>query len=584
MDEAQELVSRKNQSCRVECPSCGKTRKKKGQKTLSITVESDVKLYYCHHCEIQGAIESKPFYEDYIEDFPPVEKTPVVQIPTKLNMDTELIQRFFSNRGIEIDSIGNLPSMVTGQKYFHGVGNVDAVGFVYQDEAIKWRAVDTKNFTQDGSARTFYGLEKLSEAQETIYIVEGEADCVALASVGIQALSVPNGAPAKISNRKMSPEEDVKFSYVFEAKDLLESAEKIILATDNDEAGVALQEELARRIGRAKCWKIAFPEGTKDITDVIAEHGSDTLKEIIDKASPMPLSGVYSAMEYMDDVENIYVHGTGRGFGIDIECVDNLFTTAPGQLTVVTGMPNSGKSEWLDFYCLRLAQLHSMKFAVCSFENPPHMHISKIAEKIIGKSFFGTPDSRMNREELHEAMTFINSHFVFLENKSGELSTMESILSRTRDAILRMGIRGLIIDPYNFIDHDLTNEHQSISKMLTQITAFASANDIHVWFVAHPSKMPLKEDGTYPVPKGTSISGSMSWFSKPAIGLTVHRKHDDIVEIHCWKSRFKHIGQQGTVELEYDLRTGCYFEKSGESFSSRYRGRKHYLDDLDEDF
>tara|TARA_R110002012_G_scaffold81668_1_gene206640 strand:+ start:67 stop:705 length:639 start_codon:yes stop_codon:yes gene_type:complete len=212
------------------------------------------------------------------------------------------------------------------------------------------------------------------------------------------------------------------------------------------------------------------------------------------------------------------------------------------------------------------------------------MHISKIAEKIIGKSFFGTPDSRMDREELHEAMTFINSHFVFLENKSGELSTMESILSRTRDAILRMGIRGLIIDPYNFIDHDLTNEHQSISKMLTQITAFASANDIHVWFVAHPSKMPLKEDGTYPVPKGTSISGSMSWFSKPAIGLTVHRKHDDIVEIHCWKSRFKHIGQQGTVELEYDLRTGCYFEKSGKSFSSRYKGRKHYIDDFDEDF
>jgi twinkle protein len=64
---------------------------------------------------------------------------------------------------------------------------------------------------------------------------------------------VPSGAPIKVADGKVLPSEDKKFSYVWNAREIIESAPYIVLATDQDTAGQALAEELARRIGKDKC-------------------------------------------------------------------------------------------------------------------------------------------------------------------------------------------------------------------------------------------------------------------------------------------------------------------------------------------
>jgi hypothetical protein len=66
-----------------------------------------------------------------------------------------------------------------------------------------------------------------------------------------------------------------------------------------------------------------------------------------------------------------------------------------------------------------------------------------------------------------------------------------------------------------------------------------------------------RDDGTYAVPKGMSISGSAAWFAKADLGVTVHRT-DDCVEVHCWKSRFKWVGKQGVAKLNYNVVNGIY--------------------------
>ena len=91
---------------------------------------------------------------------------------------------------------------------------------------------------------------------------------------------------------------------------------------------------------------------------------------------------MYGASEYLDAVKDIYQNGHGRGASTGFGTIDDLFTIAEGQLSVVTGMPSSGKSEFIDQIMINLAQRESWKFAVCSFENPPHMHIAKLAENI----------------------------------------------------------------------------------------------------------------------------------------------------------------------------------------------------------
>jgi len=579
MNSLEEFVLGHNQDARTRCPDCSDARKKKNIKTFSITIKPEHALYHCHHCGLSGSFRRKKFYEAHMN-----EPQKVVKLPTQLNNNVDQIKEFFAGRGVILDNLDALPAMTTGTKMFRGEEKA-AVGFVYgpreNPTAIKWRSIDGKGFTCDGAPRAFYGIEQIDDGEEELTIVEGECDVIALASVGIKAVSCPNGAPIKVSSHRIDPEEDKKFNFIWNERERLENCKKIVLATDADEAGEALAEEIARRVGRAKCWRVKFPDSVKDGNDAVEKLGAEETKRLFDNPEPVPLSGVYSASDYLDDVKNIYANGHGRGASTGFDSIDELFTIAEGQLSIVTGMPSSGKSEFIDQIMINLAQRDGWKFAVCSFENPPAMHIAKLAEKITGKPFYTGIKERMSEEELGEAMSFIENHFMFLESKDGNLSTIDSIIDRTKQAIMR-GANGLLIDPYNYIESSGGEEHSSISQMLTRITSFAKAHSIHVWFVAHPQKMYPKEDGSYSVPKGMNISGSAAWFAKADLGITVHRGEDG-VEVHCWKSRFKWVGQQGMALLDYDISTGQYSQKQIEAPKtnlSKLKGRG--WDDFDE--
>jgi len=570
--QIEESLSAVADSCRIACPSCSEDRKKKHEKTLSVTVNQDgSKLYFCHHCGESGSIFRK---KEYFH-----KESKVTRIQPRATVDESSITNFFSSRGILWSQDIDLP-VVSGKRYFNGHGELDAVGFVYgalsQPSAIKWRAINQKAFTQEGAARQFYGIELIPDGAKELIIVEGECDALALASAGIPAVSCPNGAPQVVSGKSFSPEDDNKFSYIWEAREIIERCDKIILATDNDKSGHALAEEIARRIGRAKCWAIQYPNDCKDANDIISKHGPQALKDVVDKSQPLPLKGVYSAKSYISDVHEIYKKGVGSGESTGLASVDELFTIAEGQLSVVTGVPSSGKSEFVDQLMVNLAQRCSWKFAVASFENPPHFHIAKLSEKIIGKAFFEGDGVRMTDQELAEASEFVDKHFVFLDSRDGVVSTIDSIIDRAKQAVMRLGVRGLVIDPYNYIEKNPnSDESQSISSMLTKVTAFAKAHGVHVWFVAHPAKMYPREDGSMPIPTGMSISGSAAWFAKADLGVTVHRSGDD-TEVHCWKSRFKWIGKQGAVPVTYDKSTGRYSDYR--SPQSDFVNPKHWTD------
>lgn len=89
----------------------------------------------------------------------------------------------------------------------------------------------------------------------------------------------------------------------------LDQASRILLATDNDEPGQALAEELARRLGRERCWRVRFPVGEpdpaaqdsdaplpgfrKDANDVLLNDGPEALQDLIQRAEPYPIRGLF---------------------------------------------------------------------------------------------------------------------------------------------------------------------------------------------------------------------------------------------------------------------------------------------------
>jgi twinkle protein len=548
----EEVLSIQTENSRIRCPVCSESRKKSHEKTMGVTVEPDRVVYQCFHCGTSGAMRKKTFMQQVHS---------IKQVPKHIDPPTEhvpqIVADFLVKRGIDPEIANQFP-LVGSEKYFAAIGRSPAIGFVYGDprqpEAIKWRSTGEKEFTQQGSARSLFGLSQLPTELVDLVICEGEMDVLALASAGIPAVSVPNGAPAKVTDGKVDPKQDGKFSYIWEARELIDKVQRVIFFPDNDEPGQALVEELARRIGRAKCWTVTLPE--KDANETLQKHGAEALQEALSAAKPLPLEGVYLPEDFSTQIISLYDQGVVKGASTGMESLDKLYTILPGQLSVVTGLPGSGKSELIDQICVNIAMQKGWRFAIASFENPPHMHIAKLAEKVVGKPFFGEGDERMTSDERDYALAFLNQHFVFLQSHDGAPSTVQSIIDRTKQAVMRMGVRGLVIDPYNYLDMAGDSEHQAISKMLTDIVLFCKSHEIHAWFVAHPAKQ-LPDSG---VPKGQHISGSAAWFAKADMGVTVHRNKNQ-TEVHVWKSRFKWVGAVGDIELDYDLPTGRYSDR-----------------------
>lgn len=473
--------------------------------------------------------------------------------------ELEAVYNWLALRGITRDT-AVLAGVIAGHQFVDGQSQV-CVGFAYKADArtyaVKWRAVASKAFLQTGSANSLYLSDQIKE-DGPLTIAEGECDCLSLRQAGVVAVSVPSGAPANVLLRV----DDKRFSYLAQHEAVLAAASRVVLATDADEPGNLLAEELARRVGKAKCFRAHWPDGCKDANDVLMRHGPDVLRECIEQAEPWPVKGLYDSEHFAGEVDDLYISGLTKGESTGYPDVDELYTVLPGQLCVVTGIPSMGKSSWIDQVMVNLALIRDWRFAVCSFENPPKVHIAKLCQLYLGKPFFQGVTPRMERHDLAKALAWVKDHFVFLFQGDGAQSPIEDIVDRMRAAVLRYGIRGAVIDPANFVDRPKDmNETDWVSDALTKIKVFCMAHDVHVWFAAHPAKIYPNDEGKYAVPGGYSISGSANWFNKADIGMTVHRPNlkDFRSEIHIWKCRFNWIGRVGNTSLTFDPPTGRYY-------------------------
>jgi twinkle protein len=267
--------------------------------------------------------------------------------------------------------------------------------------------------------------------------------------------------------------------------------------------------------------------------------------------------------EYLDAYHNGFAKGLSTGW-FDL---DRFFTIRPGELTVITGVPSSGKSEFLDAMLVNASKLHNMRSVLFSPENfPIEMHVSKLAEKFIGKSFNGEY-SRMSVDEMIQGMDLVNKHFRFFDT-SEDIYRTESLIyevSGFMAASVRVTIpHCFVIDPWNEIDHSCPGDMTATDFTgieLARIRSFAREFMVHVFIVAHPTKLVKDKDGIYPVTHPYDIAGSANFYNKADNCITIWRNAKDApcnVEVHIQKVRNRATGMQGKSLLQYDFRTRQY--------------------------
>tara|TARA_R110002020_G_scaffold31298_3_gene97786 strand:- start:6741 stop:8495 length:1755 start_codon:yes stop_codon:yes gene_type:complete len=545
-----------------QCPECQDSRSKnRRDRPLSIKVDGVGVKYMCHHCGTEGGWVHKN--TDFDFDIPEV----IPSKPIDLSFGTMNNEAFdyLRSRRIAEEVIKNYAILSTYR--FNGK-IVPAVGFPYREgnvvNAVKWRSADeSKNFSQENVCEDFYNLHEYVEGND-ILICEGELDAQSWMSCdlpdNLTVLSIPNGAPPTAKNGKIDPADDNKFRYIWRAQRQLDSASRILINTDNDGPGSALQKEILRRIGSNKAWIVSLGE-YKDANEALQAEGTSYLEEQLDSCQMVPIIGVMTVDDAWESVVDLYENGQIKGASTGFTSLDQYMQIPLGMLTVVTGFPASGKSDLIDQICVNLAKSHNYKTIFCSFEKPINYHIAQLSQKITDRPFLPEHNTtRMSYEEMEFAKDMIKDNFAFMDNRSGGASDIDTILDKASECVMRHGSRILVIDPYNYIQVSRSlRETDAISQMLTKVQQWSKNHDAHTFFIAHPAKLNSeRRTGKKVVVTGADISGSHTWFSKADIGLTVwrHPNDEEPPEAHVWKVRWSWIGKHGSCPLHYDTITG----------------------------
>lgn len=508
------------------CPKCSHDRKKKNTKCLGVNLDKGI--WHCNHCNWSGSIHKKQYV------LPKWENT------TGLS---DRVLEWFQKRNITSETL-KIMGIAEKREYMPQVQSErSVVCFPYlRGESVcnvKFRTPDKLFKMVKDAELIFYNLNGL-EGQDECMIVEGEIDALTMIQLGFtNTISVPNGASTGTNN----------LQYFDNCYEVFENMKYVVIATDNDEPGNKLADELARRIGIEKCVRALLGE-FKDVNEMYCKTGKVNFD-----VKPFPIAGIFGVEDHWNGLLDILKNGFPKGWKPRGNLC-NLLSFHPGYTTIITGIPGHGKSEVIDQLVIQLSIDYNLKGAFFTPENrPTEIHLLKLIEKILGRSAW-----KCQHLLLEKARDFMGEKIFWIYPDDGY--DLDNILSKVRQAVVRYGINWYVIDPWNKLEHQYTeSETKYISESLDKIANFNHKNRTHAFIIAHPTKMKLNHDtGRYEVPGLYDISGSANFYNKADIGLCMYKEETNQNKLIVQKVKFKYWGGIGSVDLTWNPDNGRYDE------------------------
>ena len=312
-----------------------------------------------------------------------------------------------------------------------------------------------------------------------------------------------------------------------------------------------------RRLGAEVCYLVDFEE-CKDANEYLTTYGKEKLKQTIDKARAYPLENVTTFKDIEKDVTDFVTNGFKPGYQVGLQNFDRIFSTYTGQFITVTGIPSSGKSDFVDQMVVGYNANYNWKTAFASPENAPnYLHAHKLMRKVWG--------DMPRREDIggakwNEVADHVNDNFFFIDM---EKYTLESVLRKGAELVKRKGIKCLVIDPFNKVrDRNASSIDVNIYTMeyLTKIESFAKKYDVLVFIVAHPTKMYKNSEGKIEEPNMYNIKGGGEWYDASYHGLLVHRDYErKNTKVKVLKVKFQNLGDNGAeCFFTWEPKSGSY--------------------------
>lgn len=387
--------------------------------------------------------------------------------------------------------------------------------------------------------------------QEGRVFVTGNCDAIVAIQCGfIRSVSVPGGAPSTVGS-----EGNAKYAFIADTLDDLRGTREVILAVDGDKPGMNLMHDISIRIGRGRCKYVTYPDGCKDLNDVYRDYGSAGVSDVLNNSRWCHVPGLFMMSElppvpFVKPYDTL-IHGLSEHYRIR-KC----------DFTVVTGVPGSGKSTFVNDIASRMAWNHGWRTCFASFEQHPQIDHRRALRTWHSKKL----EKYMASDEIAAADKWIDQFFSFVVQEEDADADLEWLLDKLASAVIRFGADICVIDPWNEMDHALPNGQSQtdyIGYAIRQLKKFARKWNVHVIVVAHPAKLLRDKEGKMPIPSLYDINGSANWANKCDVGIIVHNCSTDedgeYTIIRVAKTRYRdQIGVPGDVPVRFDRDTSRF--------------------------
>jgi twinkle protein len=548
---------------KTTCPGCSNDRKKREEPCLSVNVADGV--WNCFNCGWSGVLKTKQ---------PPREWRRVVPTSAPIDATAKFYDWLARERGIPRDVAERNGLYPTNRRFAGREEPSRAIAFPYVVDGgivnVKYRCVTEKLFAQEKDAeRALFKADDLKGQTEAI-ICEGEYDALAFEVAGyLNAVSMPDGAP-NANDRSV----EKRLVALDTCGHLFRGMATIYLATDADENGIRLREELARRLGKERCRIVEFPmraDGTapcKDANETLIEYGPEMLEECITKARRYPIEGIITVADLAPRLVELYAHGFDRGSSVGLAELDPLYRWVPPAVVMVTGVPSAGKSTVFDWLMVNHMVRSDWRIAWFTPENfPLEVHTIRLTEQLVGMPFLPGYHGRMPQLAAARAFDFLNEHAVYVQPRDDRF-TLDEILERFSYAVRERGVQVVVIDPWNTVEQEQRGHEtltQYTARVLNRIRFWTRDHNTLTIIVAHPKKMGHKKDSEHIMePDLYDISDSAHWRNIADAGFVVHRVWNDTftdcyTRLRVAKVKHKHQGSEGVVRLDYESSCQRFF-------------------------
>lgn len=387
----------------------------------------------------------------------------------------------------------------------------------------------SKDFAQESSTKPCapYGIDSINPIRpdagpiRQLIITEGEKDRLTLMSCGFPyVLSIANGAQTNIAESHEAFEEWIA------------QVEEIVICGDTDRPGRTMVKALLNAYtARAKV--VHLSGNRKDISDVYADFGASEVRRIIQEAEDVAAQDIYDLHQHEPDILEVMMGIYDKGYDVGMGMkTDRIFhPTSDGGLIILTGIPNSGKTDFLNCMMAHLMFQRQKRIAFFSFEKPiKAKHVREIARVALGVEDTASMDHTMKESEAREVnsqiINYMTEHMVDFDTKT-RLPDSDYIIAMAERDMRKHGLDFLVIDPYVFIDMteggSRATETEKVRLMLTKLQAWSRTR--HVWtiVVAHPRIQYKDGHESFPPLDIYSIAGSAQWANLADFLFTVRR-------------------------------------------------------------